>query len=115
MLVGVAALGLRALGQSNTRAESLRTLQVHAAAYQELETEATQVRQLLGLCAGGADSTSWVNGGRQATDTTKACLRQTDRTVTSALALLANATRSTSRRRVTTQFVSRKSAGLTGR
>ena len=92
VLVGVAALGLRALGQSNTRAESLRTLQVHAAAYQELETEATQVRQLLGLCAGGADGTSWVNGGRPATDTTKACLRQTDRTVGSALALLANAT-----------------------
>jgi signal transduction histidine kinase len=93
VLVGVAALGLRALGQSNTRAESLRNLQVHAAAYQELETEATQVRQLLGLCAGGADSASFVNGGRPATDTTKACLRQTDRTVTSALALLGNATR----------------------
>jgi len=92
VLVGVAALGLRALGQSNTRAQSLRTLQVHAAAYQELETEATQVRQLLGLCAGGADNLSWVNGGRPASDTTKACLRQTDRTVTSALALLGNAT-----------------------
>ena len=39
------------------------------------------MRQLLGLCAGGADGTSWVNGGRPATDTTKACLRQTDRTV----------------------------------
>jgi signal transduction histidine kinase len=93
VLVAVAALGLRSLGQSNTRAESLRTLQVHAAAYRELETEATQVRQLLGLCAGGADGTSWVNGGRPANDTTKACLRQTDRTVTSALALLGNATR----------------------
>jgi signal transduction histidine kinase len=93
VLVGVAVLGLRALGQSNTRAESLRTLQVHVAAYQELETEATQVRQLLGLCAGGADGASWVNGGRPATDTTKACLRQTDRTVGSALALLGNATR----------------------
>ena len=93
VLVGVAVLGLHALGQSNTRAESLRNLQVHAAAYQELETEATQVRQLLALCAGGADSASFVNGGKPASDTTRACLRQTDRTVTSALALLGDATR----------------------
>ncbi|MGZ4333810.1 MAG: ATP-binding protein [Gaiellaceae bacterium] len=93
LLVGVALLGLRVLGQSNTRAESLRALEVHAAAYQELETEATQVRQILALCAGGADSASWVNGGRPAGDTTRACLRQTDRTVGSALALLGNATR----------------------
>jgi signal transduction histidine kinase len=93
LLVGVALLGLRVLGQSNTRAESLRNLQVHAAAYQELETEATQVRQLLGLCAGGANNLSWVNGGRPATDETLTCLRQTDRTVGSALALLGSATR----------------------
>ena len=51
------------------------------------------MRQLLGLCAGGADSASFVNGGRPASDTMRACLRQTDRTVGSALALLGNATR----------------------
>jgi cytochrome c-type biogenesis protein CcmH/NrfG len=55
LLVVMALLGLRVLGQSNSRAESLRTLQVRAASYQELETAATQLRQLLGLCAGGAD------------------------------------------------------------
>jgi len=93
LLVGVALLGLRVLGQSNSRAESLRALQVRAAAYQELETDATQMRQLLGLCAGGADAAKWTNGGRPAKDTTKACLRETDRTVGSVLGLLGQATR----------------------
>jgi signal transduction histidine kinase len=93
LLVGVAVLGLRVLGQSNSRAESLRALQVRAAAYQELETDATQMRQLLGLCAGGADAARWSNGGRPAKDTTKTCLEQTDRTVGSVLGLLGQATR----------------------
>jgi signal transduction histidine kinase len=93
LLVAVALLGLRVLGQSNSRAESLRALQVRAAAYQELETDSNQMRQLLGLCAGGADAARWSNGGRPAKDTTKACLRQTDRTVGSVLGLLGQATR----------------------
>src|SRR5262249_29867244 len=76
LLVAVALLGLRVLGQSNARAESLRALQVRAAAYQELETDSTQMRQLLGLCAGGADAAKWSNGGRPAKDTTKQCLRE---------------------------------------
>jgi signal transduction histidine kinase len=92
LLVVVALLGLRVLGQSNARAESLRALQVRAAAYQQLETGATQMRQLLGLCAGGAAAARWSNGGRPARDTTKACLRQTDRTVGAVLGLLGQAT-----------------------
>jgi signal transduction histidine kinase len=93
LLVGVAVLGLRVLGQSNARAESLRALQVRAAAYRELETDATQMRQMLGLCAGGAAAAMWLNGGRPAKDTTEACLRGTDRTLGSALGLLGQATR----------------------
>jgi signal transduction histidine kinase len=93
LLVVVALLGLRVLGQSNGRGESLRALQVRAAAYRELETEATQMRQLLGLCAGGRDAATWFNGGRPALrDTSRACLRQIDRSVGSALALLGRAT-----------------------
>src|SRR5256885_9998301 len=64
LLIGVALLGLRVLGQANSRAGDLRVLQVRAAAYGQLETQATQVRQLLGLCAGGADAAKFANGGR---------------------------------------------------
>jgi signal transduction histidine kinase len=93
LLVVLALLGLGVLGQSNTRAESLRTLQVRAAAYQRLDTQATQLRQLLGLCAGGADLAKWLNGGRPARGPTRTCLTQIDRTVGSALTLLGDATR----------------------
>jgi len=93
LLVVVALLGLRVLGQANSRADELRALQVRAASYGQLETEATQVRQLLGLCAGGADATTWANGGKQTPGPTRQCLRQIDDVVGSALGLLGNATR----------------------
>jgi signal transduction histidine kinase len=118
LLVVVALLGLRVLGQSNARAESLRALQVRAAAYQQLETGATQMRQLLGLCAGGAAAARWSNGGRPARDTTKACLRQTDRTVGAVLGLLGQATRfdfsSTAEEEVRVREIKRLYASLLG-
>ena len=40
LLVVVAVLGLRVLGQSNSRVESLGTLQLRAATYQGLQTQA---------------------------------------------------------------------------
>jgi signal transduction histidine kinase len=49
LLVAVAALGLRVLGQSNSRVESLGTLQLRAATYQGLQTQSQQLRQLLAL------------------------------------------------------------------
>src|SRR5436305_1050432 len=49
LLVVVAVLGLRVLGQSNHRVESLGTLQRRAATYQSLQTQAQQLRQLLAL------------------------------------------------------------------
>jgi signal transduction histidine kinase len=93
LLIGVAVLGVRVLGQSNARAQDLRALQLRAAAYGQLETQATQVRQLLGICAGGADAAKFANGGRAKAPTDRVCLRQIDRTVGGALALLGTTTK----------------------
>jgi signal transduction histidine kinase len=49
LLVAVAGIGLGVLGRSNARVESLGTLQLRAATYQTLQTQARQLRQLLGL------------------------------------------------------------------
>jgi signal transduction histidine kinase len=49
LLVAVGVLGLRVLGQSNARIESLGTLQLRAATYQSLQTQAQQLRQLLAV------------------------------------------------------------------
>jgi signal transduction histidine kinase len=51
VLVTLAVLGLRVLGQSNARVESLGTLQLRAATYQTLQTQAGQLRQLLAVRA----------------------------------------------------------------
>jgi signal transduction histidine kinase len=92
MLVLIALLGLRVLGQSNARAERLGALQQRASGYQELQTQAVQVRELLALCAGGADQAFWANGGKRVSGPGAACLRSIDRTVGSALVLLGAAT-----------------------
>ncbi len=55
VLVLVVILALRVLGASNERVERLGALQQRAIAYRELQTDAVQVRLLLGLRAGGAD------------------------------------------------------------
>jgi signal transduction histidine kinase len=47
LVVVVGVLGLRLLGQSNERMETLGTLQVRAAAYAQLRSDASQVRLLL--------------------------------------------------------------------
>jgi signal transduction histidine kinase len=49
LLVAIAGIGLVVLGQSNARVESLGTLQLRAATYQTLQTQARQLRQLLAL------------------------------------------------------------------
>jgi signal transduction histidine kinase len=92
LLVVVAALGLRVLGQSNSRAENLRGLEIRSTAYHTLETDARQVRHLLGLCAGGEDMAKWVNGGRPAPAPARTCLREIDRSVGSSLTLLGQST-----------------------
>jgi signal transduction histidine kinase len=71
LLIVVAVLGLRVLGQANTRVVSLGTLQLRAATYQSLQTQAQQLRQLLALRVGedpnlrtylGASSTIALSG-----------------------------------------------------
>jgi signal transduction histidine kinase len=52
LFVVVGALSLRVLGQSNARVEHLGTLQLRAATYQTIQTQAQQLRQLLGLRVG---------------------------------------------------------------
>ena len=89
LLVVVALFGLRVLGQSNSRAERLGALQTRAIGYQALETEAKQLRELLGLCGGGTDTGKIFPGGQ----VSPACLRSIDRTVGSALGLLGETTR----------------------
>jgi signal transduction histidine kinase len=91
LLVLVAFLGVRVLGQSNSRAEQLKTLQTHARGYVALNTQATSVRDILGLCAGGADSSKFVNGGKaKPGSSTNRCLRSIDRVVTTAMVDLRN-------------------------
>ena len=55
LLVLVGLLGLRAIADSNDRAETLRVLQQRATAYRALQADVEQVQQLLGLRSGGAD------------------------------------------------------------
>jgi signal transduction histidine kinase len=64
LLVVVAVLGLRVLGQSNARVESLGELQQRAAAYQSLQSQAQQLRQLLAIRVGEARGLNvYVSGG----------------------------------------------------
>ena len=53
LVVVLGVLGLRLLGQSNDRVETLGTLQVRAFAYGKLRSDASHVRGLLGQRVGG--------------------------------------------------------------
>jgi len=57
-------LGLRVLGQSNARIETLGTLQLRAATYQTLQTQAQQLRQLLAIRAAQSPELKAYLGGR---------------------------------------------------
>jgi signal transduction histidine kinase len=62
LLVTVGVLGLRVLGDSNDRIETLGKLQQRTAAYQKLETYASELRLLVGLRAGGQDLNTFTGG-----------------------------------------------------
>jgi signal transduction histidine kinase len=64
LLVTVGVLGIRVLGDSNSRVEALGKLQQRTAAYQKLQTDAVQVRLLLGLRVGasGTDLNNYAGG-----------------------------------------------------
>ena len=63
LLVVVAVLGLRVLGQANARVERLGTLQLRASTYQGLEAYATDLRQMLGVRAAGQPGLTPYTGG----------------------------------------------------
>jgi signal transduction histidine kinase len=92
LLIVVALLGLRVLGQSNLRAERLGALHVRVAGYQQLEADAAVLRQELAICAGNADYEKWLNGGRPTAGPSPMCLRSIRQPVSSVLALLGTAT-----------------------
>ena len=92
LLVLTALVGLRVLGQSNSRAERLGALQVRVAGYQQLEADAAALRQLLALCTGSRAYQTWLNGGRSTPAQSPACLRSITQPVDAVLALLGSAT-----------------------
>jgi signal transduction histidine kinase len=59
----VGLLGLRALGQSNARVERLGTLQLRVATYEGIQTQAQQLRQLLGLRVGANNPSQNIYNG----------------------------------------------------
>jgi signal transduction histidine kinase len=96
LLVLVSLLGVRVLGQSNSRSERLKTLQAHQAGYQAIDAQATIVRDILGLCAGGTDVFKFANGGKAPpASRTNRCLRSKGTVVTTALSDLGTSTQVT--------------------
>jgi signal transduction histidine kinase len=75
LVIVVGVLGLRLLGQSNERVETLGTLQVRAAAYAQLRSDASQIRGLLSQTVDGpfksvfpAENKAGLGKGRRAVD-----------------------------------------------
>ena len=62
LLVLVGVLGLRVLGQANSRVEGLGTLQLRTSQYQSLETSANDLRQALSVRATGYPGASGYTG-----------------------------------------------------
>jgi signal transduction histidine kinase len=91
LLVLVSLLGVRVLGQSNSRSERLKTLQVHVAGYRALEAQAGSVRDILALCAGGADVFKFTGVKAPRASKTNRCLRSIGSVVNTALDGLATA------------------------
>ena len=65
LLVVLAVLGLRVLGQANARVERLDVLQLRSATYQALEAHAGDLQQTLGVRAAGDPTISLYSGGKQ--------------------------------------------------
>ena len=64
LLVLVGVVGLRFLGQANGRVQGLGTLQARSATYNELQTQASMLRQLLGFRIGGDPGAATVTGAK---------------------------------------------------
>jgi signal transduction histidine kinase len=63
LLVTVGVLGLRVLGDANDRVETLGTLHLRTVAYQQLQTDATLLQELVALRPDGKDQTTLFPGG----------------------------------------------------
>jgi signal transduction histidine kinase len=85
LLVIVGLLGIRAIADSNNRAEALRALQQRATAYRALQADVDQVQQLLGLRAGGLDQQAF---NPPAEAPTGASLTALDQTIATSLTRL---------------------------
>ena len=92
LLIAVAVLGLRVLGQSNSRVESLGNLQLRAATYQSLQTQADQLRQLLALRVGEDPNLNRYIGGNASSVIGVRRWALVDETIAAALSQLGPAT-----------------------
>ena len=92
LLVTVAFLGLRVLGESNSRVESLGTLQLRAATYQSLQTQAQQLRQLLALRVAEDTSLNTYLGASESTVLSGHSWTLVDQMIAAALSQLGPAT-----------------------
>jgi signal transduction histidine kinase len=95
LLVVIAVLGLRVLGQSNARVETLGTLQLRAATYQTLQTQAEQLRQLLAIRAAQDPNLRPYLGGRYTGPSGGRGWSLVDLTIAAALSQLGPATNET--------------------
>jgi signal transduction histidine kinase len=95
LLVAVAVLGLRVLGQSNARVVSLGTLQLRAATYQSVQTQAQQLRQVLALRIADDPSVRIYVGGRGTSALGGRRWTLVDRTIANSLSQLGPATNET--------------------
>jgi signal transduction histidine kinase len=85
LLVVVGLLGIRAIADSNNRADALRALQQRATEYRALQADVEQVQQLLGLRAGGLDQQAF---NPPAAAPTGASLTALDQTIATSLTRL---------------------------
>jgi signal transduction histidine kinase len=95
LLVLVAVLGYRGLAQSNARVERVAALQLRAAAYQGLQTQARQLRELLGVRVASDPNVNTYLGGNKSRLPSSGTLALLDQSVSTTLSHLEPATHPT--------------------
>jgi signal transduction histidine kinase len=96
LLVLVAVLGFRGLAQSNARVERVAQLQLRGAAYQGLQTQAHQLRELLGVrVQSDPNINTYVGGGKTTRLPSSSNLFLLDESISSTISQLEPATHAT--------------------
>jgi signal transduction histidine kinase len=96
LLVLVAVLGFRGLAQSNARVERVAQLQLRGAAYQGLQTQAHQLRELLGVrVTSDPNINTYVGGGKTTRLPSSSNLFLLDESISSTISQLEPATHAT--------------------